>query len=361
MQEKIKILYVDDEANNLIGFKASFRNSYQIYTALSAEEGFTVLQKHPDIQIIMCDHRMPAQTGVDFFENVAEKFPKPVRMLLTAYADVNAIIGAINRGHVYRYITKPWTEPDIRSAVEEGYKYYITTSKLNEKDEQLEKAYQELDKFAYSVTHDVRGPIISLLSALNAISESKDLDEIYYLVSMMVQTVEGLDTFVRNMHASYSLKQGELIITEISFPDAVRNLYQTYLTKAEKQGIDFQMTISQQGDFRSDEKLLHLILNNLLSNAFKFQKEEAATKFVNLRINVQKGLATVIVADNGIGIKEIYHKDIYNMFFRATAYNAGAGIGLYNVKDAPKKLGGEIYMTSAYGEGTEFRLVIPSK
>ena len=104
MSKKTKILYVDDEPNNLIGFKAAFRVHYDIFTAGHAAEAVNCLAKHPDIHIIFCDQRMPDKTGVEFFEEIRVKYPLPIRILLTGYADIESVINAINRGHIFRYV-----------------------------------------------------------------------------------------------------------------------------------------------------------------------------------------------------------------------------------------------------------------
>ena len=93
--EKIKVLYVDDEANNLVGFKATFRLDYNVFVANSADEGIDMLEKNPDIKVILCDQRMPGKTGVQFFEEVSARYPAPVRMLLTGYTDIESVINAI--------------------------------------------------------------------------------------------------------------------------------------------------------------------------------------------------------------------------------------------------------------------------
>ena len=108
MASKFTILYVDDERQNLVSFKATFRRDYTIHTANSAEEAIGVLQKHP-IQLIITDHRMPQMTGVEFLEKIGPNYPETVRMLLTGYSDVEAIIDAINKVGIYRYLTKPGT------------------------------------------------------------------------------------------------------------------------------------------------------------------------------------------------------------------------------------------------------------
>ena len=107
MSEKIKILYVDDEQDNLVGFKASLRFDYQVLTAVNIPQAISCLDNHPEIRVIFCDQRMPVKTGVDFFEEIRISHPLPVRILLTAYTDVEAIIDSINKGNVFRYVKKP--------------------------------------------------------------------------------------------------------------------------------------------------------------------------------------------------------------------------------------------------------------
>jgi len=107
VSERIKILYVDDEQDNLVGFKASLRYDYQVFTAVNVPQAISYLDNHPDIRVIFCDQRMPVKTGVDFFEEIRISHPLPVRILLTAYTDVEAIIDSINKGNVFRYVKKP--------------------------------------------------------------------------------------------------------------------------------------------------------------------------------------------------------------------------------------------------------------
>lgn len=359
--EKIKVLYVDDEANNLVGFKATFRLDYNVFVANSADEGIDMLEKNPDIKVILCDQRMPGKTGVQFFEEVSARYPAPVRMLLTGYTDIESVINAINRGHIYRYIPKPWQETDIRSAIEEGFKYYVTSSMLNIKNDELQKAYDELDKFAYSVTHDMRGPILSVLGAIEIAKNSDDVPEIKEILEMMEKSIQRVDDFIQNMHEYYNLKRGELQIKEIDFNEIIKELQELYDVGAKVNNTSFQIELNQQDIFRTDVLSLKIILNNLLSNAFKYQRKDIDSKFVKLEIIVGSGSVTIYVRDNGIGIDQAHINDIFNMFYRATSQSVGSGFGLYNVKDALRKLNGEIQVTSRPGEGTEFKVEIPNK
>ena len=359
--EKIKVLYIDDEQNNLVGFKATFRLDYNVLLAGSADEGVEILEKNPDITVILCDQRMPNKTGVQFFEEITQKNPAPVRMLLTGYTDIESVINAINRGHIYRYIPKPWQETDIRSAIEEGYKYYMTNSMLNIRNAELQRAYDELDKFAYSVTHDMRGPIVSIIGAIELAKSADSLEEVKLMLEMMEKSAQSVEAFIRNMHEYYNLKRGELEIREVDFNKLIQELKEMYQVGSMINQTDFRIHLEQEEVFRSDDACLKIVLNNLLSNAFKYQQKNKSDKFVDLDIKVQKGIASIVVKDNGIGIDSGSISDIFNMFYRATSESTGSGFGLYNVKDALRKLNGDIKVTSQLREGTEFSVTIPGK
>lgn len=119
-REKIRILYVDDEENNLQAFKATFRKDYKIYLALSAEDGRDVLKSN-DVDIIITDQRMPDETGVDFLASIIPEHPDPIRILLTGYTDIQAVIDAINKSQVYHYLTKPWEEEYMRTVIKNAF------------------------------------------------------------------------------------------------------------------------------------------------------------------------------------------------------------------------------------------------
>ena len=98
--KKINVLYLDDETNNLNAFKANFRRMYQVFATESAASARQVLSEN-EIHVIISDQRMPEMTGIEFFESIIDEHPAPLRMLLTGYADINAVIDAINKGHIF--------------------------------------------------------------------------------------------------------------------------------------------------------------------------------------------------------------------------------------------------------------------
>lgn len=144
------LLFVDDEENVLNAMKRLFRReNYRIFLAKSAEEAFTVLQKEK-IQLIVSDHRMPVMTGAEMLAKVKQLYPDIIRIMLTGYADVNAIMGAVNEGAVYKFITKPWNDEDLRLTVGlalEQYDLIQENRTLKKEKVTQQKKISQLSKF----------------------------------------------------------------------------------------------------------------------------------------------------------------------------------------------------------------------
>lgn len=121
---KIKVLYVDDEPNNLISFKANYREFFEVYTAESADAGKKILNEN-EIHVLISDQRMPVQTGVQFLESVLKDKPQIIRIILTGYADLETVVQAINKGQIYKYILKPFDFEDLKTTIENAYDLYV--------------------------------------------------------------------------------------------------------------------------------------------------------------------------------------------------------------------------------------------
>lgn len=143
-EEKIVILYVDDEENNLVSFKANFRLKYQIHIALSGDEALKILAKK-NIDIVITDQRMPNMTGVEFLEIVIDKFPEPMRLLLTGYTDMTAVIDAVNKGKIFHYLTKPWNEAEMDKTIANAYAVLKERRDRIKMNEKLELANDQLE------------------------------------------------------------------------------------------------------------------------------------------------------------------------------------------------------------------------
>jgi response regulator RpfG family c-di-GMP phosphodiesterase len=140
----INILYVDDEANNLVSFKAVFRVKYNTFTAISGEEAVKVLRAN-NINIIITDQRMPQMTGVEFLESILDEFPDPIRILLTGYADMSAVVDAINKGKIFHYLTKPWNEEELEMTITRAYEVYSEKMREKEDNSKLSLTNEQLE------------------------------------------------------------------------------------------------------------------------------------------------------------------------------------------------------------------------
>ncbi len=143
-EKKIKVLYVDDEENNLISFKANFRMKYQVYTAIGGEEALKILETKK-IDIIITDQRMPNMTGVEFLENVQVKYPDPMRILLTGYADLNAVVDAVNIGKIFHYLTKPWDEEELDTTIKQAYEVLTERRNIEDMNQKLATSNDQLE------------------------------------------------------------------------------------------------------------------------------------------------------------------------------------------------------------------------
>ncbi len=144
MEKKITVLYVDDEENNLISFKATFRTKYTVYTALSGTDALQIVKEKP-IDVIITDQRMPQMTGVEFLEEVIRINPDPMRILLTGYADMSAVVEAVNKGKIFHYLSKPWSEEELGNTIQRAYEIYSDRKRIKESFSELEITNEQLE------------------------------------------------------------------------------------------------------------------------------------------------------------------------------------------------------------------------
>lgn len=359
MKGKIQVLYIDDEENNLSSFKASLRKDFKIYTVNDPLEGLK-LAEEIEFQVAIADQRMPGMTGVEFFEKMVKIKPEPIRILLTGYSDIASVIDAINKGEVYRFIDKPWNIEQIKNAIYNAADLYYTRKELREKNEKLKKTVSEMNIFIHSLSHDLRGPLMSISGVSKlAKTEIKDPDAAEYFEMIDSATVK-LDDFIYKMLDFYRSTKIDNVIIPIVFDTVVEEQFATYREKWDFKDVNLTVEVDQQEDFYSDDGKIRVILNNLIGNAYKFQKDEVEEKRIELLITVKQGFAKIKVSDNGIGIEEDHRESVFNLFHRATQKNVGSGLGLYMVKESVEQIRGEIFLQSVVGQGTVVEITLPS-
>lgn len=358
--DKIKVLYVDDEPINLEVFKAGFRFNFDVFIADSAEAGLAILRRET-IHVIVADQRMPKVTGVEFLASVIKEFPDPIRILLTGYADIEAVIEAINSGQIYRYIKKPWDTTELILTIENAYEIYVSRLELKVTNALLTKTNEELNRFVYSASHDLKAPIMSVLGLLKVAElegDHKDPDKYF---TMIGTSVKQLELFIHNIINYYKNTKIVEAKDEIDLKQIVQETLNSYEYIENKSETQIEVNIEQNQVLLSDEFRIRVIFNNLISNAIKYQRKTEPNKKILINCLVASDEVRITISDNGIGINSTYLENIFKMFYRATRESTGSGIGLYIVKEAVEKVYGTITVESIEGEGSTFKIVIPNK
>lgn len=159
------ILIVDDEKDNLEAMKRLLRAEYDVHTTESATEALKWIRDR-EFSVIVSDQRMPEITGVELLEKTKTMQPETVRILLTGYTDLDSVIGAINRGNIYRYIAKPWDPEDLRQTLRQASETFDLRKQLKKKNEELEEKNQRLERAFEQLTHldRAKGRFLTLVS-----------------------------------------------------------------------------------------------------------------------------------------------------------------------------------------------------
>jgi len=180
-KEKDQVLYIDDEVENLRGFQFLYKQYYKIFVVTDAKEGFEILEKN-NIKLIIADQRMPKMSGVDFFEVAANLYPEVIRIILTGYSDIEAIIKAINKGKIFKYVTKPWDKDELKLIIDNAlWSYNITAENRNliqslkEANTNLEKANKKLEEINQTLEQKVIERTDEILLQKDEIEKQRDL------------------------------------------------------------------------------------------------------------------------------------------------------------------------------------------
>mgnify|MGYP003945526717 CR=1 FL=1 len=354
--ETVRILYIDDEEHNLHAFKAGFRRQYEIYTAISAVDGLKILE-NISVHVIIADQRMPGITGVEFFKSIVDKYPDPTRILLTGYTDIEALADAINEGHIYRYITKPWNELELHNSIKNAYDAHKGKIDLRNKIVELEKTNDELNRFIYSISHELRAPLVSVIGIVNLVKMEDLFNSTGEYWGLIETCSNKLDYYIQKTLQYYKNNKTASDQTAVNFSELVAELITLYAYSDKE--TRFIVDIDQSTAFIGDAFRIEVILGNLISNAINYQKVNEPDKRVTIKVAINTDFAEILVQDNGIGILDEHLEQIFAQFFKGKNHH-GSGLGLFIVKEALTKIDGKISVSSNNIEGTTFKIMIPN-
>ena len=238
----------------------------------------------------------------------------------------------------------------VRSLAEEN---------LRKQNEELSKTNRELDSFVYSVSHDIRSPLMSVLGLVDIIQHEGDKVDKTRLFDLLRHSIHRLDDTLLEVIDYSKNSKGEIKASAIDFKTLFLDCYETLMYLPGASDIEKEIDVTSNVSFYSDLYRLKIIFRNLISNAIKY-RSLSRESFITVNIEVNSEYAIIIFQDNGIGIDEKSLDKIFNMFYRATDQSQGSGLGLYLVKETVNKLGGKINVDSVPGGGTVFILQLPN-
>ena len=221
-----KVLYVDDEKINLINFKEALCDQFEIFTALSGEEAVAILEQEKEIALVVTDQRMPGMKGVDLLARARELAPQAERIIITGYIDPQDIIGAINQGHVYRYILKPWTEEDLQITITQAVERYQLKARNRELLEELERKNRELEDRVKQRTSELATANLSLTDKVEELErtkyELKTLRGLLSICSYCKKMRDPDDNWVPLEH--YLSQHADILLTHGICPDCYKQV-----------------------------------------------------------------------------------------------------------------------------------------
>jgi len=230
--------------------------------------------------------------------------------------------------------------------------------KVKERTKELEYKNQQLDAFVYKASHDIKGPLRSILglAKLGVIDIKEPLAQEYF--KHIEKSSLRLDGLLNDLLQIAKIKDKQISATLIDFKKIFDDVKESLINIPSFKDFQIDVTIKQDRNFYSDEKMIYSIFQNLIENAFKYRDTTKENSILTVRIEVDKQKSVIEFADNGLGINKDLKDKIFDMFFRASELSGGTGLGLYLVKMAVEKIGGRINVETELNKGSIFTIVI---
>ncbi len=389
---KYNLLIIDDEVEITKALTRQFRRDYNVFSTTNAEEGFAILERE-NIQVVLSDQRMPGMTGTDFFSKIKDKYPDALKLLLTGYSDIEAVINAINEGQVFRYVTKPWDPAELDSIVKEAFEKYelITNNKrlvnnLNEANLNLEEKVKErtkelemanatlselnLEKNKYigMVVHDLRNPIgvaasfsDILIQDYDKIEKAKKLKYLGFISKNCEYSLNLMNEFLDVSKIEAGIF--DLNLTEQDYIQLVKESIQQQRFKAVRKSLEIVLeTDLQHLPSTFDNNKMLQVLNNLIGNAVKYSLND--NKII-VRIYMKDAMLVTQVIDYGQGIPSEERSKLFKPFrttsAKVSANEKSTGLGLAIVKKIVDAHKGTVKVESIVGKGSTFTFSFPVK
>jgi signal transduction histidine kinase len=369
MESTLKILILEDVEDDVELIKRTLRKAGLDFEVRQEDtrQGFLSALKDYHADVILSDHSLPQFDSVEALSLAQQHASQVPFILVTGAVSEEFAVTCLKEG-ADDYVLKSNLArlPNaIRNALKQRQAEEAkarAAQALQSQNAELKKINKELDSFVYSVSHNLRAPLMSVLGLLDLAKHENQNNrtELEQYFAMMETSIHKLDETVKEILDYSRNARQNLTIEKIDLRKMIDDHFDKMQFMPGSQSIQRFVNLDEKADFYSDNYRLSVIMNNLISNAIKYHDPQKETSMIRIVVSVDEEKAVMIFEDNGIGIEERYLDKVFDMFFRGTEKNKGAGLGLYIVKEAIDKLKGKIIIQSKVGQGTLFSIELPN-
>jgi signal transduction histidine kinase len=384
------LLVVDDQEAVIASVVELFHGRYRVLGARNVEEALSLIRQQK-IAVVMADQRMPRVSGSELLAQVATLEPDVTRILMTAYADIDAVMQAINQGKIYYYVSKPWEPTELEAIIDKAVEYHdllrerrrliaelrqanneleakvqARTRELQEKNIALEEMNTLKNEFLGMAAHDLRSPIGNIQNLAELILDhdgEMSHEERVEIVSMIRNLSHGMMNLLNDLLDITTIESGKIDLRPmpVAMAPYLMEIEHYHRRLAEHKKISLVTEVAENiPAVCFDKERIQQVLNNLLSNAIKFSPMYTV---VRLRVYHTPVGIEFSVIDQGQGIRSEEQSKLFGAFQRTstkpTAGEHSTGLGLSICKKIVELHGGIIGVESEVGRGSRFYFTLP--
>ena len=373
------VLVVDDEPASVRAVERALADEHRVITATAATQGLAAVQTEP-VSLMIVDQRMPEMSGTELLARSMAERPEIIRVLLTGYTGIETLVEAINAGHVYYYLTKPWEPRDLRLVVRRGLEHYETEAERRRLVGELQQAYQRVRREAdqkgrllTAAAHELGTPLHLIINALTFIEESESPAQAAPWFAMAHRGVDWLGRCLAQLLAggtwgTNGLRLRPRPVDVATLVGEVEEAYRPILaTRRLSLTIEVAATLPP---ISADPLWLGRALSNLVSNAVRFTPDGGRLAVSGRQVGSGVEIG---VADTGTGIDASVLGELFEPFSAACGdlslhtsgrfeFGArGLGLGLAITKAIVEQHGGRIAVRTEVGRGSQFTITLPTE
>lgn len=381
--KKFAILYVDDEEKSLKMFAQAFERLFRIFTAANAADGFRLLeQHHHEIGLLMTDQQMPGEKGVRLLEKARQAHPQIIRVLTTAYADINAAVSAVNTGAVYRYVTKPWEAVELEQVLKRGLEFFQVQ---HERDQLLREKLSALHHMMIAdrlislgilsagLSHHIRNSLVAVRTFLDLApaklkEERVDLDQLrnpaywrgfYDQVQAQIQRINDM---LGDLGLAADAPQGQFP-DRLQVPALIAQAVEKARPRLREQQIQVEVQCAEAlPELRADAAKLRRLFELLLQDEIASLPHGGHIRITassKPAVGSDPAAVSVEVQDDGPGLSEEALRSVFDPFFIRVNNPQELGINLMACYFIVYHHGGKIGVRRGEPKGTIFEITLP--